>query len=268
MARYSLIYLLVLVVLAWLGGCSQEQTGGPVGPDGPDKAYLGNQPDPESLVDTHILNGELDAEFPEDQQVYPYYIVRHGPEAGVYSFSEGDTVPDGAYVVLKARATTEEPTPQRFTVQGQFRARQRIRVDGIWFEFATTYSVADLKPGWNAPHRGVASDTLGFEVGPFHYAVAMRGILNLGDELYRDASPDTLKFVGNYPPCVQCIEVTNILTDPSYQYDDPCYGQACLEERPRLQVYGQLDPRYNTDDPEVLADLPADRLYLGAVRDR
>ena len=63
----------------------------------------------------HRLLGELDEEFPEDQQVYPYYVVRHGPEAGVYAFSEGDTVPDGAYVVLKARASRSGTSPVLLT---------------------------------------------------------------------------------------------------------------------------------------------------------
>jgi hypothetical protein len=249
-----LIVIGALVAASWLSGCSQEQAAGPVGDE---KAYLGNQPDPESLVDTHILDGELDEEFPEDQQVYPYYVVRHGPEAGVYSFSEGDTVPDGAYVVLKARASTEEPAPKNFNVQGLFKASQQIRVDGIWFTFFSNYSRADLKPSWHDPQRGLAADTLGFEVGPFHYDVAMRGILNLGDEQYRDASPDTLSFVGNYPPCVQCIELGNVHLEPGVQYEDPCYEQSCLAESPVLRIYEANDPRYTPGtDSEVLEHMP------------
>jgi len=256
-----LILILVLVVMAVFGGCSEEQVADPIGGE---KAYLGNQPDPGSLVDTYILNGELDEAFPEDQQVYPYYIVRHGPEAGTYSFSEGDTVPDGAYVVLKARATTDETSLSRFNFQGQFNAGAQIRGNGIWYTFSSTYSDADLTPGWFDKYNRVASDTLGFEVGPFRYDVAMRGLLNLSDdEVYRDNSPDTLVFHGNFPPCVQCIEVGNIETEPVYQYGDPCYGQTCLDERPRLQVYRQYDPRYVADDPEVLKILnPSQLIYV------
>ncbi len=262
-----LILILVLVVMAVFGGCSDEQVAGPVGSE---KAYLGNQPDPGSLVDTYILNGELDEAFPEDQQVYPYYIVRHGPEAGRYSFSEGDTVPDGAYVVLKARTTTDETALSRFNVQGQFNAGGQIHGDGIWFTFSSTYSSADLVPGWFDKYNRVASDTLGFEVGPFRYDVTMRGLLNLSDnEVYRDNSSDTLMFYGNFPPCVQCIEVGNIETDPTYQYEDPCYDQSCLEERTRLQVYSQNDPRYVADDPAVLKVLDSSQIiYIHAASGR
>ena len=42
-----LILFLVLIVMAWLGGCSEERATGPIGGE---KAYLGNQPDPEGLV--------------------------------------------------------------------------------------------------------------------------------------------------------------------------------------------------------------------------
>ncbi len=210
--------------------------------------------------DTYILRGETGPSEHNDPQVYPYYVVHHGPDAGQrFTFADGDTVPDGSHVVFKAlgwddpRDNQEDPT-NRLTFQGQFLAGQNIRVDGIFFTFSSTYSDTHQTPEWTAElPTGLSADTLRFEVGPFDYSVVMRAV---DEQETRDGTPDTFRFVGNYPPCVQCIEVNNILTDPGVLYSDPCYDQACLDTEPRLQVYWNFDPRYTTSDPEVLQILP------------
>jgi hypothetical protein len=206
--------------------------------------------------DTYILRGEQDPEH-NDPKTYPYYVVFHGPEAGEYTFAEGDTVPDRSYVVFKALGWDDERDSQEFaenrlTFQGQFIAGQNIRVDGVYYEFSTSYSDTHQTPEWTADvPTDVSSDTLGFEVGPFDYSVIMRAVDEQGT---RDGTPDTFSFVGNYPPCVQCVEVGSTLMEASFTYDEPCYDQTCLDDVPALKVYQATgDPRYNdTSDPTVL----------------
>ncbi len=217
--------------------------------------------------DTYILRNEAGPPEHNDPQEYPYYVPLHGEDAGQrFTFSEGDTVPDGAHVVFKALGwddprDSQESSTNRLTFQGQFIAGQNIRVDGIYFTFSTTYSDTHQTPEWTAElPTEQSADTLRFEVGPFDYSVVMRAVDEQGT---RDGRPDTFKFVGNYPPCVQCVEVTNILTDPTYQYEDPCYNQTCMEERPRLQVYNhQTDPRYLGTGSDILKYLVDGTIYV------
>jgi len=242
----------LLLLPALLAGCGEEP---PSRPAAPDKAYLGGEADADALVDTRILAGEADDQIPGDPQVYPYYVVRHGPQAGVHAFAAGDTVPDRAYVVLKARASTGEPGPQQFSVQGLFRAGGYIRGGDLWFSFQTTYSAADLRPTWLAPPDGLAADTLGFAAGPFRYDVAMRALLRLGaDEVYRDPTPDTLRFFGNFPPCLQRIELRN----PLHQATGLAAAAACWED-PSLASEAHLVlhlPGAPAYDPAAIPEQP------------
>ena len=50
------------------------------------------------------------------------------------------------------------------------------------------------------------------EVGPFAYDVEMRTVDNHDR---RDGTPDSFSFQGNFPPCVQCIELLNAETTRS-----------------------------------------------------
>jgi len=264
-APFSLVvFLLVLVVTCWLSSCAREPEGGVVAPD---KANLGNEPDLVEMVDTHILRGEVDGEFPEDTQVYPYYLVRHGPAAGIHAFAPGDTVPDRAYVVFKARATSTEPAPQRLYLQGHFAATGLVG-GNVPYSFATTYSPAELKPAWSAPHRNLAADTLGFEAGPFRYTVAMRGVLWLGDpEIYRDATPDSLVFYGNYPPCIQLVELLNPGRVPEdLEPESACWEHPGLDAETALAIYPVGDPRFDPDDAGQLPVIdPTAQLWIEPV---
>jgi len=192
--------------------------------------------------DTHLLLGETDPIY-DDPHTYPYYEVFHGPEAGTYPFDptddEPDTIPDGARVVMKALGW-DDPRDQyvgdanEVRFQGQFIAEQRFH-GGAWFSFATGYAGTHRTAAWTPPEPGgVAADTLSFLAGPFHYQALMRSV---DEHDRRDGTPDTLRFVGNHPPCVQCVELTSPRQDlhpPMTTYEDPCLLASCLEETARL----------------------------------
>jgi hypothetical protein len=209
--------------------------------------------------DTYILRSEQDPiEAHNDPLVYPIYQVFHGPQAGIYSFSEGDTVPDRAYVTFKAlgwddpRDVTLSPV-NLLSFQGRYIARQRLRVTGPWFQFGPTFSDVHQTVEWTAAEpTDISADTLGFHVGPFNYAVVMRAV---DEQLTRDGTPDTFRFVGNYPPCVQCIELVKHTVAPSITYDDPCWDDDCFGAVPDLQVYNTGDPRLDPSNPHHLARL-------------
>lgn len=209
--------------------------------------------------DTRLLNDEMDpiAEH-QDPMTYPYYVVWHGPEAGVYSFSAGDTVPDGAYVVFKALGWDDQrDEPQsaenltRF--QGRFEALG-LRYGTVPFAFASTFSVPNQTPAWTAEQAtGVSADTLGFEVGPFTYDVTMRAV---DEHDTRDGTAPGLSFQGNFPPCVQCVEFGGYGFEPADYNDmsaDNCWDGACLDEEHVVNVYSMGDPRYQIIDDDGLA---------------
>ncbi|HOX26646.1 MAG TPA: hypothetical protein PLL30_05650 [Candidatus Krumholzibacteria bacterium] len=207
--------------------------------------------------DTRLLRGQVDDYYP-DPRTYPYYHVFHGDSAGDYTFAEGDTVPDRAYVVFKAvgwddRRDVTLATENQLGFQGQFLAGQNIRIDGIYFRFNTTYSATHQTQEWTAElPTHPSTDTLGFLVGPFNYDVVMRAV---DEQDTRDGTPDTFSFVGNYPPCVQCVELGSTYLTPTTRYRDPCYDAECLDEVTDLKVYYQFDPRYQQGyltDPTVL----------------
>jgi hypothetical protein len=213
--------------------------------------------------DTRILRGETDP-YHNDPLTYPYYTVFHGPEAGDYTFSEGDTVPDRAYVTFKA-VGWDDPRDSILdygtgvSFQGQFIAGNNIRGEGIYFEFSTSYSLPHQTPEWTItdpelydddPWDTPSSDTLGFEVGPFDYDVVMRSVDEQGT---RDGTPDTFSFVGNYAPCVQTVEIGSVAYEPETVYEDPCWQEAQLSDQTQLQLY--VDDRYDPADPMHLRSI-------------
>ncbi|MBD3220600.1 hypothetical protein GF314_05115, partial [bacterium] len=250
----SLGLLLSLVIT----GCGTDDDAAVIDPD---KAVLAPGFEPGELVGTRILDGETDPHYPEDDRTYPYYIVHRGPQAGRYPFQSGDRVPDGATVVFKAIATSDEPAPQKLYLQGRFDAEGRIRGDGPLFQFGTTYSTAELLPGWFSREGAVAADTISFEVGPFDYTVGMRGVLYQDGEIVdRDQTPAELSFSGNHPPCVQCLELGNLHLEPDAAYADieadNCNDAACLATEATLRFYLESDPRLDVDDPTHLIARP------------
>jgi hypothetical protein len=201
--------------------------------------------------DTYILRSEPDDIY-SDPIVYPIYEVFHGPEAGIYSFSEGDTVPDRAYVTFKAYGWDDArdvilSDENQIAFQGQYTARQRRRGSDGFDSFSPTYSPPHQTPEWTASEAtAISADTVGFHVGPFEYTVRMRSV---DENLTRDGTPDVFSFVGNYPPCVQAVELVNHLTAPTVVYEDPCYDVASFDDVPELQVYASFDPRFTPGDP-------------------
>ncbi len=217
--------------------------------------------------DTYILRNESPDPDDPGSQRYPYYIVFHGPEQGRYAFSEGDTVPDGAYVVFMALgwdSPQDRPwdpcppgnpaCPNRLRFQGNFTALGYFEGTSP-FDFSATFSEPHQTEGesdWTVPNDpyAVSRDTLGFEVGPFAYDVEMRTVDNHDR---RDGTPDSFSFQGNFPPCVQCIELVNaeVTTQPTFAYEDGCYDQACLTTPVLLRA--TIAPPASPTDLSVLA---------------
>jgi hypothetical protein len=220
--------------------------------------------------DTYILRDEYpDPEAPGSQR-YPYYIVFHGPEQGRYTFSEGDTVPDGAYAVFMARGwdsphdqlIVPECPPQdtdpecrnqlrfqgNFTAVGYFEGTSPFGFSATYSEPHQTEDDSDWAPP-NNPYSTSNRDTLGFEVGPFAYEVIMRTV-DKHDR--RDGTPDTFSFQGNFPPCVQCIELLNAepATHPTFAYEGSCDDQSCLTTPVLLRA--SLAPAASPTDLTVL----------------
>jgi hypothetical protein len=230
--------------------------------------------------DTHILDGEQDPVAAHNDSItYPTYTVFHGPLAGTYGFTSGDTVPDRSYVTFKALGWDDgrddivsEFNEMKF--QGRFLAGQRVFVDGVFFSFETTFSDDHSTEDWLAENPAdplnASSDTLGFQVGPFDYDVIMRAKDEHGTP---DGTPDTLSFVGNYPPCVQCIELGRLDMEYDAAFDsiaeDNCYDGDCLDTETQLEVYvTQGDPNYDPSNPHHLgwrgATTPTGNIWVNA----
>lgn len=210
--------------------------------------------------DSYLLDGQPDpvAEH-NDDTVYPTYTVFYGDSAGTYSFSSGDTVPDQSYVTFKAmgwddpRDDIVNEVTNEMTFQGRFFARQFKGGNGPEFSFFTNFSdtnstrewMSDDPADWEHP----SADTLGFMVGPFKYDVVMR---SRDEQLTADGTPDTLSFVGGFPPCVQAIEVGSIGMTPNSAFDDiyadNCYDSS-LDELTELTVFHNTTPGYDPGDP-------------------
>ncbi len=90
-------------------------------------------------------------------------------------------------------------------------------------------------------------------MGPFNYDVIMRAG---GRARHPDGTPDTLSFVGNFPPCVQCIELGRLDLAPDVAYEDivadNCYDSGCLDTQTDLELYvnfGVPQPDYDPTNP-------------------
>ena len=110
--------------------------------------------------------------------------------------------------------------------QGRFIAGQNADGDGVFSQFATTYSTPHSTVDWLAddPLIGIrpVPTPSGFQVGPFRYEVQMRAVDEHGTP---DGTPAILNFEGNFPPCVQCIELGNTTMPSNPLYDDIVAGQ-------------------------------------------
>jgi hypothetical protein len=180
--------------------------------------------------ETRLLRGQTDP-FYEDPHVYPYTRVFIGQQViEEYTFAEGDTVPDRSYVVFKA-VGRDDPRDvllglEGFGVsfQGAFTALGLFEGIGP-YHFAAPYGEPSLTPQWQATEPwGWSADTLGFSVGPFAYTFTMRTVDEHGR---RDGTADSFQFHGNFPPCVQCVELLNWTEPSQYSFDDECYSSEC-----------------------------------------
>jgi len=214
--------------------------------------------------DTYLLRYEDDSAH-GDPQIYPYYEVFYGDSAGIYPFDPTDdipdTIPDRAKVVFKAlgwddpRDEVADPDNENLLqFQGRYIARQTF-LEGGPFTFFPTFSDTHRTEEWTpiGEPKGVAADTLSFLVGPFDYDFVMRSVDELGR---RDGTPDTISFTANYPPCIQCIELTNTrqqLNPPQTTYEDDCWESECLDETTTLYLRSaaEIDP----SDPQDLTGL-------------
>jgi len=186
--------------------------------------------------ETEMIVG-TDPDFP-DPVDYPYFEVTSGPFAGTReSFSDGDRVPDRAYVVFKARGRDDDRDLRvdagdfGIDLQGIFNA---LGFFGGFtpFRFNPEFSELHRTPAWESQTEGGwSSDTLGFLVGPFEYTVEMRASDEHGR---RDPDPATFEFVANYPPCTQCLELLNETDVSSIIWDDPCDLAACFADTSRF----------------------------------
>lgn len=196
-----------------------------------------------------------------DTREYPYYEIFHYPPhlqdlAGTrYPFREGDTIPDRAYVVFKAlgwEVVDDAGQPRdvlesdfAMTFQGEFVAGAQPIGGTTFFTFQPGRSVLHQTSTPEAPWTAqtatdVSSDTLGFQVGPFEYEMIMRSV----DEQLTRGLPDTFRFSGNFPPCVQCIELAKVGAEPQIAYEDDCYLEACAETADLLVIRDPDDPQY------------------------
>jgi len=158
---------------------------------------------------TRVLDYETDFAHPEDDQIYPYYILLNDPTQTRYPFHSGDRIPDRSYVVVKALARDD---PRDLALDPNFKigltgfvAGDRTNFTGGNFGFTTQASPVDTLPTWDLGTDGWYADTLGFMTGPStEFTYNMQAVDEHGR---RDGSPATLSFHVGYPPCAQCVEV-------------------------------------------------------------
>ncbi|MHB8078655.1 MAG: hypothetical protein ACYDIE_05305 [Candidatus Krumholzibacteriia bacterium] len=182
--------------------------------------------------DTRLLRGERDLFNPSDAKIYPYYRIFY-PDGTVteHPFAEGDTVPDKAYVVFKALGWDDPRDLRIDPLQADVRFQAAFEAEGKYggqsvFTFATQFSDPTYTPDWVRPAAlgGGGADTVGFLVGPFKYTVTMRAV----DEWdRRDGTPETFSFVGDFSPCVQCVEVMVGADMPAPDANLDCRDAAC-----------------------------------------
>jgi hypothetical protein len=204
--------------------------------------------------DTHLLKGETDplpGAFPglysyDDPRIYPYYRV-FNPDGTIdeFTFAEADTVPDRAYAVFKAIGHDD---PRDLKIDPAFGVTfQASSLDtGLYnliapYRFTAEYGDAHRTLEWQPDYDQCtdcwSADTLGFEVGPFRYRFRMRTVDEQGK---RDGTEDSFFFYGNFPPCVQCVELFNYTETSTRQADDDCWDADCASTVDEIYGYNPL----------------------------
>jgi hypothetical protein len=111
---------------------------------------------------------------------------------------------------------------------------------GSRFPFSSQFSLDNHTDAWVATEEnGWSSDTLSFVVGPFAYTYSMRCV---DEHQRRENTPDTLSFYGNYPPCVQCVELTNNEVASEYALENDCWDQECASRVDSLYAAWAFPP--------------------------
>ncbi|MFO7608989.1 MAG: hypothetical protein R6X35_07300 [Candidatus Krumholzibacteriia bacterium] len=240
--------------------------------------------DPES----YILRNQSDPYFSyPNPKVYPYYRIfypaRFGSYVEEFAFSEFDTIPDRSYAVFKAIGKDDARDEKLYPEQGVgFQASFRAvgKWDGVseW-GFDAPFGAVHRTPEWQAPAESFSSDTVGFFVGPFRYDFTMRSVDEQGT---RDNTPDRFRFWGNFPPCVQGVEVLGWLPGlfgfgewetPTLTYTSPCYGadpggdvltaavSALLPDERGLLQTGQRQVWVDVRNQQIVTDPPATPMH-------
>ncbi len=170
----------------------------------------------EALVQNGTQDGELRyaVNYPPETELivngeWPRYSV---DGVNWISFSDGDTVPDGAYVLFKQYGVDRfERNRGNPLLQGlpccdvpfsnadpDSEVRYQVRVadaravndqGGVNY-WSTSYSPAEY------------GDTLGFHVGPFDYTVSFR---SQDEHLTEDTTPAEIHFTGGFPPHISSV---------------------------------------------------------------
>jgi hypothetical protein len=206
--------------------------------------------------DTRLLKNEIDplpAAFPglysyDDPRIYPYYrVFNRDGTIDEFTFVENDTVPDRAYAVFKAIGH-DDPRDLKIDPAAGVTFQASFDAVGLYnliapYPFTADYggrdSTVEWEPDYNQCTDCWSSDTLGFEVGPFEYVFKMRAVDEHGK---RDLSPDSFHFYGNFPPCVQCVELFNYTETSTRQADDPCWDTDCASTVDEIYGYNPLAP--------------------------
>jgi len=191
--------------------------------------------------ETRLLRNERDplpVEFPEyysyeDTNTYPYYRV-FMPDGSIVqeTFVDSARIPDRSYVVFKALGKDDERDLKLFpdssvTFQGLFHATglyNLIAPYNFTAEYGPTNRTTAWEPDYSVCPDCWSADTLGFLVGPFKYDFQMRCV---DEHEARDGTHEEFTFYGNFPPCVQCVELLNLAETSSYPVDSPCDDPVC-----------------------------------------
>ena len=192
--------------------------------------------------DTRLLKNEADplpAAFPgvytySDPLIYPYYRVFNADGTiDEYTFVENDTIPDRSYAVFKAIGH-DDPRDLKLDPAAGVSFQALFDAVGIYnqiapYRFTADYGEVHRTEEWQPDYDQCtdcwSADTLGFEVGPFEYTFRMRTVDEHGK---RDGTADSFHFWGNFPPCVQCIEVLNYTEASTFAPDGLCEDSDCL----------------------------------------
>ncbi len=195
--------------------------------------------------DTRLLRNERDFFNPDlDDLVYPRFrVFQIG--GGIYEspFNEGDRVPDRSYVIFKALGW-DDTRDARTTLGYRVGFQGAVTGFGLYqgtspFNFSTQYSDVNYTPQWDRdPSEGGGSaDTVGFLVGPFDYTFNMRSVDEHGR---RDGTSASFQFSGNFPPCVQCVELLAGDMTPGAAFG--CDDGDCAAEIPTIYAAQLPDP--------------------------